>query len=45
MTEGLIIELLKYNGNPIGVELPANVTLRVALSPYRECAAIRPAAA
>lgn len=29
LTEGLIIELLKYNGNPIGVELPANVTLKV----------------
>ena len=32
LTEGLIIELLKYNGNPIGVELPANVTLRVAFT-------------
>ena len=32
LTEGLIIELLKYNGNPIGVELPANVTLQVAFT-------------
>jgi elongation factor P len=29
LTEGLIIELLKFNGNPIGLELPANVTLKV----------------
>jgi elongation factor P len=32
LTEGLVIELLKYNGNPIGVELPANVTLQVAFT-------------
>jgi elongation factor P len=32
LTEGLMIELLKYNGNPIGVELPANVTLQVAFT-------------
>ena len=32
LTEGLIIELLKYNGNPIGVELPPNVTLQVAFT-------------
>jgi elongation factor P len=32
LTEGLIIELLKYNGNPIGVELPASVTLQVAFT-------------
>ena len=32
LTEGLIIELLKYNGNPIGVELPANVALEVAFT-------------
>src|SRR4051812_17005301 len=29
LTEGLIAELLKYNGNPIGVELPANVALKI----------------
>ena len=32
LTEGLLIELLKYNGNPIGLELPANVTLKVAFT-------------
>jgi|SRR5581483_110605 len=32
LTEGLIIELLKFNGNPISVELPANVTLKVAFT-------------
>ena len=32
LTEGLIIELLKYNGNPIAVELPANVTLKVTFT-------------
>jgi len=32
LTEGLVIELLKHNGNPIGVELPANVTLQVAFT-------------
>ncbi len=32
LTEGLIVELLKYNSNPIGLELPANVTLKVAFT-------------
>ena len=32
LTEGLIIELLKYKGNPIGLDLPANVTLKVAFT-------------
>jgi elongation factor P len=32
LTEGLMIELLKYNGNPIGLELPPNVTLKVAFT-------------
>jgi elongation factor P len=32
LTEGLIVELLKYNGNPIGLELPASVTLKVAFT-------------
>ena len=35
LTEGLIVELLKYNGNPIGLELPANVTLKVAFTDPR----------
>ena len=30
LTEGALIELLKYNGNPIGVELPQFVELKVA---------------
>lgn len=32
LTEGLIVELLKFNGNPIGLELPANVALKVAFT-------------
>jgi elongation factor P len=32
LTEGLIIDLLKYNGNPIGLELPPNVTLKIAFT-------------
>ena len=32
LIEGVIIELLKYNGNPIGVDLPASVTLKVAFT-------------
>jgi elongation factor P len=32
LTEGLIVELLKFNGNPIGVELPSSVTLKVAFT-------------
>ena len=30
LTAGAIVELLKYNGNPIGLELPAHVELEVA---------------
>jgi elongation factor P len=30
LTEGTIVELLKFNGNPIGLELPAFVELMVA---------------
>jgi elongation factor P len=30
LTEGSLIELLKYNGNPIGLELPQYVELKVA---------------
>lgn len=30
LTEGAIVELLKYNGNPIGLELPPSVELAVA---------------
>lgn len=30
MVEGVMVELLKYNGNPIGLELPAVVELAVA---------------
>jgi elongation factor P len=30
LTSGVIVELLKYNGNPIGLELPAFVELAVA---------------
>ncbi len=30
LTEGLVIELNKYNGNPIGLELPPSVDLTVA---------------
>jgi len=29
LTEGALVELLKYNGNPIGLELPAFVELTV----------------
>ena len=29
LTEGLIVELLKFNGNPIGLELPTHVTLKI----------------
>ena len=32
LTEGIMVELLKYNGNPIGLELPPNATLRVAFT-------------
>jgi elongation factor P len=32
LTEGLMVELLKYNGNPIGLELPPNVTLKVTFT-------------
>jgi elongation factor P len=30
LTEGLVIELLRYNGNPIGLELPSHVELTIA---------------
>jgi elongation factor P len=30
LVEGAIVELTKYNGNPIGLELPPNVELTVA---------------
>jgi elongation factor P len=30
LTEGAMVELLKYNGNPIGLELPPFVELKVA---------------
>jgi elongation factor P len=32
LTEGALVEVLKYNGNPIGVELPKFVELEVASS-------------
>jgi elongation factor P len=32
LTAGLIIELQKYNGNPIGLELPQHVELTVAFA-------------
>src|SRR6204780_3676881 len=32
LIEGTIVELLKYNGNPIGLELPAFVELAVAFT-------------
>src|SRR6266480_1674137 len=32
LTEGTLIELLKFNGNPIGLELPAFVELAVAFT-------------
>ena len=32
LIEGTIVELLKYNGNPIGLELPAFVELEVAFT-------------
>jgi len=32
LTEGLLVELLKFNGNPIGLDLPPNVTLKVAFT-------------
>jgi elongation factor P len=30
LTEGALVEMLKYNGNPIGLELPAFVELQIA---------------
>jgi len=30
LIEGLVLELLKYNGNPIGLELPTHVEMTVA---------------
>lgn len=30
LTEGALVEMLKYNGNPIGLELPAYVELQIA---------------
>jgi elongation factor P len=30
LTEGLIVQLLKYNGNPVGLDLPPVVELTVA---------------
>jgi len=30
LTEGALLQLHKYNGNPIGLELPAHVELSVA---------------
>ncbi len=32
LVEGAMVELLKYNGNPIGLELPAFVELKVAFT-------------
>jgi len=32
MTEGCLVELLKYNGNPIGLDLPAFVELSIAFT-------------
>jgi len=32
LTDGIIVELQKYNGNPIGLELPAVVELKVAFT-------------
>jgi elongation factor P len=32
LIEGALVELLKYNGNPIGLELPAFVELKVAFT-------------
>jgi elongation factor P len=32
LTEGLIVELLKFNGNPIALELPPSVTLKIAFT-------------
>ncbi len=32
LIEGSLIEMLKYNGNPIGLELPASVELTVAFT-------------
>lgn len=32
LTEGAIVQLLKYNGNPIGLELPTFVELEVAFT-------------
>jgi elongation factor P len=32
LVEGALVELLKYNGNPIGLELPAFVELKVAFT-------------
>ena len=44
LLEGALIQLLKYNGNPIGLELPTFVELVVAHT-EPGCAAIRRAAA
>lgn len=30
LTEGLVIEVLKFNGNPIGLDLPSHVELTIA---------------
>jgi len=32
LIEGMMVELLKYNGNPIGLELPSHVELKVAFT-------------
>jgi elongation factor P len=32
LTEGTLVELLKFNGNPIGLELPPHVELKVTFS-------------
>ena len=32
LTDGLLVQLHKYNGNPIGLQLPAQVELKVAYS-------------
>ena len=44
LLEGALIQLLKYNGNPIGLELPTFVELAVALR-NRGCGATHRAAA
>ena len=43
LAEGLIIQVHKYNGNPIGLQLPTHVELTIAQT-SQACAAIRPAA-